>query len=290
MKEMGEKRLKRYDMVSPLDYRYNEELVEKLQPFVSEEAFIKYQLKVEVALARVLARRGIYSESIATEIEKACDMVTVEEVYAEERRISHNVRALVNCIRRRVSSEAKPFVHLSATSADITDTATSMRLKDLFKKVILPDLLKLEKSLIEMARERKGQIQIGRTHGKYAEPITFGFGVTKYVSRLANRIEAIAKAVDKLPGKFSGSVGAYNAASLIVSDPEMFEKEILAELGLKPAMYSTQIIEPQFITDLACSVVSCFSVLANFADDFRHLQRSEIEEVEEIVDEEKVGS
>ncbi|MEM3257824.1 MAG: lyase family protein, partial [Thermoproteota archaeon] len=73
-------------------------------------------------------------------------------------------------------------------------------------------------------------------------------------------------------------------------DPESFEKEVLSELGLKPAMHSTQIVEPQFITDLACSVISCFSVLANLADDFRHLQRSEIQEIEEVGVEERVGS
>jgi adenylosuccinate lyase len=165
-----------------------------------------------------------------------------------------------------------------------------MRLKDLFKKVISPDLLKLERHLIEMARETSDLTQIGRTHGKYAEPITFGFAITKYVSRLADRIEAINRAVDNLRGKISGAVGAYNALSLIVPDPEKFEKEVLARLGLKPATCSTQIVEPQFITDLACAVVSCFSVLANLADDFRHLQRSEILEIEEKEEEERVGS
>lgn len=282
--------MKLFDLVSPLDYRYNKELFEKLQPFVTEEAFIKYQLKVEAALIRTMSEWGVCSEDIADEIERACEKVTAEEVYAEEKRIKHSVRALANCLRSKVSERAKPFVHLSATSADITDTATAMRFKDLFKKVILPDLLKLERRLIEMARETSGLTQIGRTHGKYAEPITFGFAMAKYVSRLADRIEAINRAVDNLRGKFSGAVGAYNALSLIVPDPEKFEKEVLAKLGLKPSMHSTQIVEPQFITDLACAVVSCFSVLANLADDFRHLQRSEILEIEEKEEEEQVGS
>jgi adenylosuccinate lyase len=282
--------MKLFDLVSPLDYRYNKELFEKLQPFVTEEAFIKYQLKVEAALVRTMSEWDVCSEDIAEEIEKACEKVTAEEVYAEEKRIKHGVRALVNCLRSKVSERAKPFVHLSVTSADITDTATAMRLKDLFKKVILPDLLKLERRLIEMARETSALTQIGRTHGKYAEPITFGFAITKYVSRLADRIEAINRAVDNLRGKISGAVGAYNALSLIVPDPEKFEKEVLARLGLKPATCSTQIVEPQFITDLACAVVSCFSVLANLADDFRHLQRSEILEIEEKEEEERVGS
>lgn len=285
--------MKIFDMASPLDFRYygyDKELFEKLKPHVSEEAFIKYQLKVEATLVKIMAREGICSEKIAEEIEKACTEVTPEEVYAEEKRIKHVVRALVNCIRSKVSQEAKPYVHLSVTSADITDTATALRLKDLFNKVILPDLLRLEKLLIDIARKTSGVVQIGRTHGKYAVPITFGFAIAKYVSRLGNRIETIKQDVDDLRGKISGAVGAYNAASLIFDDPESFEKEVLAELGLKPSTHSTQIVEPQFVTDLACSVVSCFSVLANIADDFRHLQRSEIQEIEELEEEEKVGS
>jgi len=279
-----------YEAVCPLDYRYSKTIFEKVKPFVSEEAFIKYQARVEAALVKVMAKWNICSKEVAEEIEKACNEITAEEVYEEEEKIKHNVRALVNCIKRKVSDAAKPFVHLTATSNDITDTANAMRYRDLFKKVIIPDLLNLEKLLIQKACEYSGVVQIGRTHGRYAEPITFGYALAKYVSRLADRIEAINRAVDNLRGKLSGAVGAYNALSLIVQDPESFEKEVLSELGLKPAMHSTQIVEPQFITDLACSVVSCFSVLANLADDFRHLQRSEIQEIEEVGAEERVGS
>jgi adenylosuccinate lyase len=282
--------MRHFDTVSPLDYRYDRELFGKLQPFATEEAFIKYQLSVEAALVKVMSRWGVCSEEIAKEIENACEKVRIADVYAEEDRIKHSVRALANCIRANTSEKAKLFVHLSVTSADITDTATAMRLRDMFKKVILPDLLELERYLIGMAREKSDLTQIGRTHGKFAEPITFGFAITKYVSRLADRIEAINHAVDNLRGKISGAVGAYNALSLIVSNPEKFEKEVLSELGLKPAMHSTQIVEPQYVTDLACVVTSCFSVLANLADDFRHLQRSEIQEVQELEEANRVGS
>lgn len=281
--------MKIYDMVSPLDYRYND-VLPKLQPFVSEQAFIKYQSKVEVALVRIMSRWGLCPKGVAEEVERACNEITAEQVYVEEERVKHSVKALVNCIQKRISDEARPFVHLTATSSDIADSATALRLKDLFNQAILPDLLELEKLLVSMARETKAIVEIGRTHGQYAEPLTFGFTLAKYVSRLGNRIEAIGKAVENLRGKMSGSVGAYNALSLIVQDPERFEKEVLAELGLQPAIHSTQIVEPQFITDLACSVVSCFSILANLADDFRHLQRNEIGEIEEAVLEERVDS
>jgi adenylosuccinate lyase len=289
-KKFFENRIKIYETVSPLDSRYYKIIQEKLLPFVSEEASIKYQAKVEAAIVKVMAKHKICSEKVAEEVEKACESISAEEVYAEEEKTKHNIRALVNCIKRKVSDEAKPFVHLGATSNDIIDTANALRYKELFKKVIIPDLLNLEKILIEKAEAYSDLVQIGRTHGKFAEPITFGYALAGYASRLADRIEAINRAVDNLRGKFSGAVGAYNAISLIFEDPEEIEKEVLEELGLKPGIHSTQIVQPQFITDLACSVVSCFSVLANIADDFRNLMRSEIEEIEEVGIEKRVGS
>ncbi|MEK6869406.1 MAG: hypothetical protein AABX74_04205, partial [Nanoarchaeota archaeon] len=105
-----------FDNISPLDYRYygrNDELFGKLQPYLSENAMVKYMAKVEAALTNVLAKNGICSKKIADEVEKACKRVTAEEVYLEEDRLKHNVRALANCIRSKVSDETKPFVHFT---------------------------------------------------------------------------------------------------------------------------------------------------------------------------------
>jgi len=97
-----------FDSLSPLDYRYwDEEIAE----YLSENAFIKYKLRVELALVRVLQKRGFCDLGVVQEIEKAISEVTPEEVYDEEKRIKHDIRALVNCIRTKVSDKAKPFVH-----------------------------------------------------------------------------------------------------------------------------------------------------------------------------------
>ncbi|MFQ6040569.1 MAG: lyase family protein [Candidatus Poribacteria bacterium] len=283
-----------FDTVSPLDYRYyagNEELFESLSPYVSESAYIKYLLKVEAALVKVLARRGICQASVVAEVEQACEDITPEEVYQEEARIRHNIRALVNCIRRRIPEESRQYIHLLATSCDILDTATALRYKDLTGDVILPDLVKLEQTLIDTARENAGVVQMGRTHGQHAEPITFGFALALYVDRLGNRIEFIRQASQNLRGQFSGAVGAYNALSLIYPEnPERFEMEVLQELGLKPAGISSQIVQPEPLTDLVYGIISCFSILADLADDMRHLYRTEIAEVHERYDEQRVGS
>lgn len=288
-----------FELACPIDARYygaNTNFFHRLKPYVSEEAYIKYQIRVEKAIAKVMAKYQVIPPNVPLEIEKACDQIRVEDVYEEECRTGHIVRALVNCIKRHVSEESRPFIHLFATSNDITDTATALRLKELCRDILLTDLLELERVLINLSRTHATTVQIGRTHGKHAVPTTFGYTIALYVSRLGNRLETIENARKNLRGKFSGAVGAYNALSLANSrDPAFLEIEVLNELGLRPSdtNISSQIVEPEYVTDLAYAVISCFSVLANLADDIRHLHRSEIAEVEEAPElqhEEPVGS
>ena len=198
-------------------------------------------------MVRTLANYGVCSSAIADEVEAAVDLVTAEEVYEEQSRIRHNIRSLVNVIRRKISPEARPYVHLFATSADILDTATALRFKALTENVIIPDLVALEQQLIELAREHAETVQIGRTHGQHAEPITFGYALALYVSRLGTRIEKIHEAGQNLRGQFSGAVGAFNGLTLIHEHPERIEADFLALLGLKPSdtHTSTQCVEPR---------------------------------------------
>src|SRR5712692_28486 len=288
----------RFWTLSPLDFRYygaDNDFFHRLYPYVSEEAYIKYQLKVEATLATTLANSNWQLCSIeqADEIINACEQVTASEVYEEEERVNHAVRALVNCIQRKVTAKAKPYVHLFATSNDITDTASALRLKELTINVIVPDLVELEMLLISLTRKYANVPQIGRTHGQHAEPITFGFALASYVSRLLGRIQRIIDCAENLQGKFSGSVGAYNALTLMdESSALLFEQQLLSELGLRRGgrNISTQIVQPEYLTDLAYSVISCFSVLANLADDIRHLHRTEIAEVEQAYNVQDIGS
>ncbi|MGE5529085.1 MAG: lyase family protein [Patescibacteria group bacterium] len=279
--------------LSPLDHRYyasNPELFEELSANLSENAFVHYQLEVEAALVRALARRGLCSPSIAEEVGRACAEVSPEEVYREEELTRHNVRALVNCIQRRVSTGAQPFVHLTATSVDILDTANALRLKKAAENTLLPRIAALLRVLIDLARRERETPQIGRTHGQHAVPITFGFALAQYVARLGGRMERIAAAARDLRGKMAGAVGAYNAGALFFADPEVFEAEVLAELGLSPAPVSTQIVPPEYVLDFLHALVSAHGVLANLADDLRHLQRTEIAEVAEAFAPAQVGS
>ena len=284
-----------FEAVSPLDFRYygaTETVMDRLKPYVSESAYVKYQAKVEAALVRTLANHGVCSSEIADQVESAVNQVTAEEVYEEQAKIRHNIRSLVNVIRRKIAPSARPYVHLFATSADILDTATALRFKELTEKVILPNLVDFVQQLIELARTHAETVQIGRTHGQHAEPITFGYSLALYVSRLGNRIELIDQAAKNLRGQFSGAVGAFNGLSMVFDNPEKLETDLLSLLGLKASdtHTSTQCVEPEFISDLAYAISSTYTILANFSDDMRHLYRTEIGEVGRKYDPNLVGS
>ena len=281
----------RFDCVSPLDFRYYDDKLRAIfDPYVTEAARVRSEAMVEAATTRVLARMGVCSEEVADEVEVAAKAVKPEEVAEEEARIHHNIRALVNSMKTYVSDEAKPYIHFTLTSFDVIDTATAWRFKHAATEGLLPMLEELERVLIDLARREADTLQVGRTHGQHGSPVTFGLAVAEYVSRLGGRIEKIRETAEDLRGKISGAVGAYNASSLMIDDPMDFERQVLAELGLEPSPASTQVVEAEFVTDFMHALVSCFSVLANLADDMRHLQRTELNEVAEAFEAEQVGS
>ncbi|MBI2805059.1 MAG: adenylosuccinate lyase [Planctomycetes bacterium] len=271
-----------FDAASPFDARYyfaDRAFFEKLNPYVSENAQVRYLARVEAMLARTLADFGVCTEGVAAEIARAAEAVQPAEVYEEERRIQHNIRALVNCISKEVSAAAKPYVHLFATSADIMDTARALCLVEVTRDVLVPDLIALEHQLIGLARVHAGTPQMGRTHGQHAVPMTFGFAVALYVSRVGQRIESIVSAAKNLRGKFAGAVGAYNALALLSPNPAEVEAALMKKLGLAAPEISTQVTQPEYVADYVYALTSCWGVFANLADDFRHLQRSEIREL-----------
>jgi len=273
--------------ISPIDHRYWDE---QLASYLSEDAFILYKLKVELALVKTFVSRGFFSRQIADEIADAVEQVTPGEVAEEESRIRHDIRALVNCIQRRVSEEARPAVHFAATSFDISDTANAARYRECVLKEIIPALEKLIDVIAALAWRDASTPQIGRTHGQHAVPITLGFWLAGYVSRLGQCTQAIRRTAENLVGKFSGAVGAYNGLYQFVNDPEQFERELLAVFGLKSADHSTQIVQPEHLTRLLFECTAAAGVMANLARDIRNLQRTEIGEVGEEFGANQVGS
>lgn len=276
-----------YSGIDPLDGRYYDPEIAK---YLSESSRIAYQAYVEAALGRALAEFGVCTPEIADQIEEAASKVTAQAVAEQEKTTKHDVKALVNVIKSNLSEEAQPYVHFGATSYDIVATALSLQLKDAINEVVLPRLLALEKTLLTLTKDYAETVQVGRTHGQHAVPITFGFAMAEYVSRVGGSISSIRVLSSKLNGKFSGAVGAYNALSLFVDDPLKFEQTVLGYVGLEPAPYSTQIIPAENYVRLLDELAITAGIMANLAHDMRHLQRSEIAEVREAFEAGQTGS
>ncbi|MDR2500746.1 MAG: adenylosuccinate lyase [Treponema sp.] len=280
--------------ISPLDHRYSvseEKLFAALVPWLSEEAAVAAAVKAEIALALAhLSIRGELTAELRDALEGAANTVDVEAVYQEEAKTRHNIRALVNVLKTKVPLGVAHLIHLGATSADILDTALAYRIRGATREAVLPLLKQLELLLCDLTEREAQTPQVGRTHGQYAVPITAGFAFAEYVSRLGKSIVELERRSAELKGKLAGAAGAYNASALLVRDPEELERRYLAELGLEPSEHATQLVEPEYLLRLLLEMNAAFGIIANLADDLRHLQRSEIAEVREGFGEDQVGS
>jgi len=284
------------DAISPLDGRYpflDPEAAAALGRFLSEGAALRYQIRVERALLAELEARGVAPRGSSAAFAEIADTIPAAEIYAEERRIGHNIRALVNCVRARLAPEFRGCVHLFATSNDVTDTARAAALRDVTREVVLPEVASLLALLLEWASAHADTPQIGRTHGRYAEPITVGYWLANHADRLGRRLDRVVEAAANLRGKLAGAVGSRSALALRwPAEAAEVERSALARLGLRPSelSVSTQVVHPEYVLDFAHALVSTMSVLANLADDFRHLMRSEVEEIRQKHDPVRVGS
>lgn len=283
-----------FENLSCLDHRYSlseAAVFEGLSNYISEEASVRSCARAEAALVKAhLSVRGALTPEIEKTLDDVASKINPEEVYKEEEKTQHNIRALVNVMKTKVPADIAPLVHLGATSVDILDTALSMRVRDAVQQVILPELKGLEKALCTIADRDAETPQVGRTHGQHAVPITFGWSIAEFVSRLGKSILRIEELSKQLKGKLAGPVGAYNGPSMIVKDPEDLEKRYLAFLGLEPSEYSNQLVEPEYLLRVLLECNVAFGVIANLADDLRNLQRSEIGEVFEYFSSTQVGS
>ena len=283
-----------FENLSCIDHRYSlseAAVFEGLSRYISEQASVRSCAKCEAALVKAhLAIRGELTDELSAALDKVAENIDPEEVYKEEEKTQHNIRALVNVMKTKVPEAVAPLVHLGATSVDILDTALSVRMRDVTQNVVLPELKELEKALCAIAERECETPQVGRTHGQHAVPITFGWSIAEFVSRLGKSILRIEELSKQLKGKLAGPVGAYNGPSMIVRDPEDLEKRYLAYLGLEPSEYSNQLVEPEYLLRLLLECNVAFGIIANLADDLRNLQRSEIGEVFEYFSATQVGS
>lgn len=166
-------------------------------------------------------------------------------------------------------------MHVGLTSSDVIDTAFALQIQD-SGKIILEDLNKTINSLKNLASKHKNTICIGRSHGIHAEIMTFGVKICSWIDILERQKDNFEHALEQIRvGQISGPVGTYSNIS-----PKV-EKITCAKLGLKPARISTQVIARDYHAYFMQSLALIASVIEQFATEIRHLQRTEVLEVEE---------
>lgn len=277
----------RFNSIDPLDSRYYDSEIAR---YLSERTRILTQAHIEAALAHGLAEFGICSQEVAHAIDAASRTIRVEDVAEEEKTTRHDVKAIVNTIKKQLPETAQPYVHFGATSYDIVATAMSLQLRRAVRELLLPRLDTLHKTLLELSEQYADTVQIGRTHGQHAVPITFGYMLATYVQRLGESMQALDELAGSLKGKFSGAVGTYNAISVFVDDPLKFEQTVLGYVGLEAAPAATQIVPSEGYIRLLDELAITAGVMANLSHDMRNLQRTEIAEVRERFEPGQTGS
>lgn len=250
--------------------RYSREQMKKIWDLESK---FQYYLDVEIAVSEAYAQLGIFPEEDIQELKKLAkfDLKRIDEIEAEVR---HDVIAFLTCVNESLGEYAK-YMHVGMTSSDVIDTAFALQIQD-SGKIILEDLRNTIQSLKELANKHKNTVCIGRSHGIHAEIMTFGVKICNWIDILERQKENFVHALEQIRvGQISGPVGTYSNIS-----PEI-EKITCENLGLKPARISTQVIARDYHAYFMQSLALIASVIEQFATEIRHLQRTEVLEVEE---------
>ena len=232
-----------------------------------------YYLKVELAVCDAYAQLGTISKEIAEQIRQKASF-SVERIDEIEQEVRHDVIAFLTCVNESLGDLGR-YVHVGMTSSDVIDTAFALQIQD-SGKIILEDLTKTIQTLKSLANEHKTTLCIGRSHGIHAEVMTFGIKMCNWIDILERQKENFEHSLEQIRvGQISGPVGTYSNIS-----PEI-EKITCKNLGLKPARISTQIISRDYHAYFMQSLALIASVLEQFATEIRHLQKTEVLELEE---------
>ncbi len=248
----------------------------------SDQAKYAAWLKVELAACRAWHKLGRIPAEALKEIEQkaAFEVERIDEIELQTR---HDVIAFLTNVAEHVGPSSR-YIHLGLTSSDVLDTAYALLLKD-SADLILKALDRLLAALKARALEHKHTLQMGRSHGSHAEPVTFGLKLLGFYAEFARdrqRLERAKAAVSR--GKISGAVGTY--AHL----PPELEAMVMEELGLTPAVASTQVVARDGYAEWFCALAILGGSIERLAVEIRHLQRTEVLEAEEAFAKGQKGS
>jgi adenylosuccinate lyase len=230
-------------------------------------------LDVEIAVCEAWAGLGKIPKSALKQI-KARAGFSAKRIDEIEQIVKHDIIAFLTSVAEAVGPNSR-YIHLGLTSYDVVDTALSLLIKESLAGIRrrLRDLQRLLKS---QALRHKGTVCVGRTHGVHAEPVTFGFKLLVWYEETRRHLVRIDRAIETISvGRISGSVGTY-----IHLDPRV-ETRALRALKLKPARVSTQVLQRDRHAEVLSTLALIASSLEKIALEIRHLQRTEVLEVEE---------
>lgn len=244
----------------------------------------RYQkwLDVELAVCEVWHELGEIPADALERIKSKASF-SVDRIDEIEEVVKHDVIAFLTSVADYVGKDSG-YVHLGLTSYDVVDTAMSLLLKESLH-VIRRNLTEFKGILKEQALKYKKTLTIGRTHGVHAEPVTFGFKVLVWYEEIKRHLDRVDRALDIISvGRIAGSVGTF-----IHLDPRV-EVKALKILGLKPARVSTQILQRDRHAEVVSVLALICATLDKIAQEIRHLQKTEVLEVEESFTKGQKGS
>ncbi|MBV9742391.1 MAG: adenylosuccinate lyase [Acidobacteriia bacterium] len=253
----------------------------------SDQNKFQQWLEVELAASEALADLGVVPQESARLLRRYAGF-EVARIFEIENEVKHDVIAFTTAVSEIMArgghAEASRWLHYGLTSNDIVDTAQALQLQQA-AAILLQDLEDLARVLQRRACEFRHTVQIGRTHGVHAEPITFGLKLANWYDEARRDLARLRAAAEELRvGKMSGAVGTYGHIG-----PEV-EERICARLGLKPAPITSQVIardrHANFVSVLALIGALCERI----ALEVRHLQRTEVREAEEYFSKGQKGS
>ncbi len=239
----------------------------------ADEARYATWLEVEILAVEAWAKLGVVPAEAAAVVRERAGF-DVEAIEAREQVTEHDVAAFVDVVQERIGGPEAAYIHRGLTSSDVVDTALSVVLQRAMS-LVLDAVDALEAAVAARAREFRNTPTVGRTHGVHAEPTTFGAKLALWALQLRRdrvRLERARAAI--AVGKLSGAVGSYSYV-----DPEV-EAFVCERLGLVPAPAS-QVLARDRHAELLYACASLGASIEAFALEIRHLQRTEVREVEE---------
>ena len=259
--------------------RYNRPEIEKIW---SNQNKFKIWTEIECLIAEQLANLGKIPKQASIDIRSNAKF-NAQEIEEIEKKTKHDVIAYINNVSSYIGESSKYFHH-GVTSSDIIDTGFSIQLKQT-GEIILKQLKKLITTLRDKSVKYKNTIMIGRSHGIHAEPITFGLKMGSFYFEFIRNLKRLENAIEEISVcAISGPVGTYNSIDTSV------EKYVASKLNLKTEEISTQVI-PRDRHAFYFSVLGIIaSSIERLAVEIRHLQRTELLEVEEFFDKDQKGS